>query len=225
MHSFSCLWTTHTHTHIHNCLSARLHGLCAVPLDAVGEGPALVLELLVLTQLDAVLGHDGQGVDIKRPGITVEEDLHALANTLDGLLARHVRDRGLVRHETPHDGLRQHAAEAGGQGRRGEGGAQQVGGGEERGARLVETGDQQVVPERVELGPAVVEELRQVLVQIPRVQRRLGARRRRRARVRLVDGELGQVSVEVLHVGYVAAEPDDRGLGERAETLDVCEPG
>jgi hypothetical protein len=44
-------------------------------------------------------------------------------------------------------------------------------------------------------------------------------------RVVFFDGEGGQEAVQVLHVGDVAAEADDGGVGEGAEALDVCESG
>lgn len=39
------------------------------------------------------------------------------------------------------------------------------------------------------------------------------------------DGEGVQEAVEILHVGNVAAEADDGGVGEGAETLDICKAG
>jgi len=39
------------------------------------------------------------------------------------------------------------------------------------------------------------------------------------------DGEGVEEAVEVLHVGDVAAETDDAGVGEGAEALDICESG
>lgn len=197
-----------------------LNRLCAVALDPVGEGPALVLELLVLLEVDAVLGDDGDAVLVHAAGVAVEEDLHALLDDLDGLLLGELGGRLLIGGVAAHDRLGEDAAEARRQRGAREGGAQQVGGGEEGLLVVIEPGDQQRVPERVELGAAVVHELGQVLVQVAGVERV--------ARVRLVglvDGELRQVAVEVLHVRDVAAEADDRGAGELAQALDVGEAG
>lgn len=198
-------------------MTAALYGLGTVALDTVGERPALLLQLLGLADLHAVLGHDRQRVRVERAGVAVEQHLHALADHLDGLLPRDVRHRRLVRHVLPHEGLREHAAEARGQRGRGEGRAEQVGRGEERLAVLVEARDEQVVPQGLELGAAVVHELGQVLVQAPGVE---GVGRRL---VGLVDAELRQVPVQVLHVRDVAAEADEGRVGEGADALDVGE--
>lgn len=77
-----------------------------------------------------------------------------------------------------------------------------------------------MVPEGIELGAAVVEELREISVEVSSVEARLVGRL-----VGLGEGELGEVAVEVLHVGDVAAEAEDGGVGEGAETLDVGEAG
>ena len=39
------------------------------------------------------------------------------------------------------------------------------------------------------------------------------------------DRKGSEEAVQVLHVGDVAAEADDGGVGEYAEALDVCEAG
>jgi hypothetical protein len=39
------------------------------------------------------------------------------------------------------------------------------------------------------------------------------------------DVEAVEETVEILHVGDIAAEANDGGAGEGAETLDVCEAG
>lgn len=77
-----------------------------------------------------------------------------------------------------------------------------------------------MVPERVELGAAVVEELGEVSVEVGGVEAGLVG-----GLVGLGEGEVDEMAVEVLHVGDVAAEADDGGVGEGAETLDVGEAG
>lgn len=61
-----------------------------------------------------------------------------------------------------------------------------------------------MVPEGVELGAAAVEELGEVSVEVGGVEARLVG-----GLVGLGEGELGEVAVEVLHVGDVAAEAED----------------
>jgi hypothetical protein len=39
------------------------------------------------------------------------------------------------------------------------------------------------------------------------------------------DGEGVQEAVQVLHIGDVAAEADNGGVGESTEALDICEAG
>lgn len=120
----------------------------------------------------------------------------------------------------PHDGLGEHGAIAGGQTGGRVGRTEQVGGGEERLALVVETGDEQVVPERVELGAASIEELGEVAVQI-----RGGKAGLVGEGVGLVEREVCQVPIDVLHIGDIAAEADDGGTSEGGEALDVGEAG
>lgn len=78
-----------------------------------------------------------------------------------------------------------------------------------------------MVPQRVEVGAALVEDFGEVGVHVLRGEAVT------RARVGFFDGEGLKEAVEVLHVGDVAAEADDggggAGGGEGAEALDVCE--
>lgn len=198
----------------------NLDSLRAVSLDPVSKRPALVLELGVFLEIHTVLGHDGNRVRVQGSGISVEQHLHTLLDNLDGLFLCELGGALLVGGVLAHDGLGQHLAVARGQAGTGEGGAEQVRGGEEGLALLVEAGDQQVVPERVKLGAAVVEQLGQVLVQVAGVERMRGVRM-----VVLVNGELCEVAVEVLHVRHVAAEADDGRVGKGAQALDVVEAG
>lgn len=200
--------------------SHSLDSLRTVTLDPVGKRPALILQLGVLLEIHTVLGHDGNRVRVQGSGISVEQHLHTLLDDVDGLLLGELGGALLVGGVLSHDGLGQHLTVAGGQAGTREGGAEQVGGGQEGLALLVEAGDQQVVPEGVELGAAVVQQLGQVLVQVPGVQGMRGVRV-----VVLVDGELCEVAVEVLHVRHVAAEADDRRRGKGAQALDVVEAG
>ena len=147
-----------------------LNRLCTVTLDSVSKGPALVLQHLVLFEVDAVLSDDGDAVLVHAAGVAVEEDLHTLLDDLDGLFLGELGGRLLVGGVAAHDGLGQDAAEARRQRGAREGGAEQVGGGEEGLLVVVEAGDQQRVPERVELGAAVVHELGEVLVQVAGVK-------------------------------------------------------
>ena len=85
---------------------------------------------------------------------------------------------------------------------------------------VVQTRDEQLVPERVELAAAAVEELGEVAVEVGGGEAGLVGRG-----VGLVEGEVGEVAVEVLHVRDVAAEADDGLVLEGAEALDVGEAG
>lgn len=64
-----------------------LNSLCAIALDAIRERPALVLQLLIFLELDAVLSDNGDGEGVERARIAIEEDLQTLADNLLGLLA------------------------------------------------------------------------------------------------------------------------------------------
>lgn len=198
-----------------------LYSLCAVALDAVRKRPALLLELLILLELDASLCDYGDGEGIHGPRVAVVQNLHALADDLLGLLAGQLGGGLLIGGVLAHDGLGEHGAEARGQRRGGEGCSKQVGGGEKRLVVLVKPGDEEVVPEGIHLCAAVVEQLGEVLVQVASVEGVLVGL----ARVGLVDGELRQMPVEVLHVGDVAAKANDGGVGKGADALDVGEAG
>lgn len=98
-------------------------------------------------------------------------------------------------------------------------GTEEVGAGEEGLALFVEPGYEDLVPERIEVGAALVEDFGEVGVQVAGVEGVAGGR------VGFLGVEGGEEAVEVLHVGDVAAEADDGGGGEGAETLDVGEAG
>jgi len=77
-----------------------------------------------------------------------------------------------------------------------------------------------MVPERVELGASAVKQLSEVAVEVCGIETgSVGGC------VGLVEGEVDEMAVEILHIGNVAAEANDRGLGEGAESLDIGESG
>ena len=98
---------------------------------------------------------------------------------------------------------------------------QQIRGRKEGGVGAVETGDEEVVPQGVEVGAALVEDFGKVGVHV------FGGEAVARRGVGFFDREGLEEAVEVLHVGDVAAEADyggwGAGGGEGAEALDVCE--
>ncbi|KAI9172068.1 HMG box protein [Paramyrothecium foliicola] len=210
----------HSVVPLNTFIRPALNSLRTVALDTIGESPALRLELLVRLDLHAVLGDDSQGVGVHAPSVAVEEDLHALSDDVDGLLTRELLGGLLIRGIAAEDGLGQHGAEAGGETGRGVGGTEQVRGGEEGLAGVVEAGDKQVVPQGVELGSAVVEHLGEVAVEVGGAEtgRVWGG-------VGLGEVEVGEVAVEVLHVGDVAAEANHGGVLERTQALNVREAG
>ena len=199
----------------------HLDSLGAISTNPLGKSPALLLERLVLLELDAVLGDDGDAVLVQAPRIAVVQHLHALLDHLDGLLLGELCRVLLGGGIPPHDGLGERRAESCGQAGRGEAGAAQVDAGQVGLGLVVQAGDQQLVPERVEVAAPAVHELLEVLVQVGGVEDSRGGR----VVVGLVDGELVEVSVEELHVADVAAEADHRGLVEDAQALDVGEAG
>lgn len=77
-------------------LYASLHNLGAVSPDPVGECPALVLQLHVLVEINAVLCDDGNRVLVHTPSISVEENLHALLDLLYCLFPCDVFYSGLI---------------------------------------------------------------------------------------------------------------------------------
>lgn len=172
-----------------------LNSLSSIALDTVRKCPALSFELLILANLDAILGHHRQRVFVQAASVTIEQNLHTLLNDLDGLLAIEVRGRLLVRHMTAHNWLGKHGTEASGETGRAVGAAEKVCGGEEGLVVVVETGNEEVVPKRVELGTTAVEELGEVIVEVGGVKTRgVGGG------VRLAEREVGEVAVEILHV-------------------------
>lgn len=100
--------------------------------------------------------------------------------------------------------MSEHGAESSCQTGRGVRCAEEISRSEEGGAFVIEACYKEVVPQRVELGTAAVEQLREVAVEVGGVQTcGVGGV------VGLSEGEVGKVTVEVLHVGDVAAEADD----------------
>ena len=188
-------------------------GLSTIALDHIRKRPAHVLQLLVILEVNAVLGDDSNGVCVQTAGIAVIENLHALLDDVDGLFAGKTGGGLLVRCVAAHDGLSEHGADAGGETGGRIGSAEEVGGGEEGLVIVVEASNEDMVPERVELGSTAVEELGEVGVEVGGGEANVG--------VGLLELEIGQVAVDVLHVGDVAAEADDGRLGEGTEALDV----
>ncbi|KFY83220.1 hypothetical protein V500_10132, partial [Pseudogymnoascus sp. VKM F-4518 (FW-2643)] len=96
--------------------------------------------------------------------------------------------------------------------------AQQIRGGKEWSVGAVEPGDQEVVPQGIEVGAPLVQHFREVGVHVLRGQAVAAGG------IGFFDGEGLEKAVEVLHVGDVAAEADDGGWGpgggEGAEALD-----
>ncbi len=140
--------------------------LSTIPLDPLGKSPALTLQLLILPQIHTILRDHSDRIAIQTPRIAVEEDFHALPHRLLGPLPRHILHIRLIGDEPAQDRLREMRAETGGQRRGREGGAQQIGAGEERSTLGVETGDEELVPERIEVGPSLVEHFAEVGVQV-----------------------------------------------------------
>lgn len=95
--------------------------------------------------------------------------------------------------------------------------AQQVGAGQEGPLLGVHACNQDLVPQGIEIGPPLVEDLREVGVQVVCVQGVACCA------VCFFRVQRREQAVEVLHVGDVAAEADDGGVGEGPETLDVGE--
>ena len=110
--------------------------------------------------------------------------------------------------------------EPGGHVRRAKGRPLKIGGAQERLSGLVKARNKEVVPERVEVGAPLVEHLGQVGVQVLCVEAVLAI-----GGVVFADVERREHAVDVLHVGDVAAETDDGGVGEGAETFYVGEAG
>jgi hypothetical protein len=108
-----------------------------------------------------------------------------------------------------HDGLSQHGTETGGQTGGTVGATEKVGSSEERLVIVIKTSDEEMVPKRVELRTTAVEKLCEVGVEVGGVKARGVGRG-----VGLVEGEVDEVAVEILHVGDVAAEANNRGTSE-----------
>lgn len=214
-----------------------LHILCAVALDSLGKSPTLVLQLLIVAHFDALLGDHGQTVPIPAPRITVVQHLHAVPHNLDRFVLGQFGSVLLGGGVLAHDGLRKHGPEAGGQGRGRVDGTAQVSGRQEGLMGVVETSDEDLVPEGIEFVASSVEELGKVLVEVTRGQAIVATARvvslglrlllvgGKIAIVGLVNLELVEVTVQELHVAHIAAEADDRGVGEGTDALDVVEAG
>jgi hypothetical protein len=103
-----------------------------------------------------------------------------------------------------HDRLSQHSTETGGQTGGTIGATEKVGGSKERLVIVVETSNKEVVPEGVEFGTAAVEKLGEVAVEVCGVKTRCVG-----GGVGLVEGQLDEVAVEILHVGDITAEANN----------------
>ena len=88
----------------------------------------------------------------------------------------------------------------------------------EEGFRVpVQTSNEDSIPEGVDVGATLVHEFGKVGVQVGGVEGVASGR------VVFADGEGVEGTVEVLHVGDVAADADDGGGVELSETFNVCE--
>lgn len=93
----------------------------------------------------------------------------------------------------------------------------EIGRAEERLVVPIETCDEDVVPQRVELGATFVEHLGQVGVQVLRIQHvSMGG-------VVLPDIDGLEQPINVLHVGYISAKPDHGFVAKDTQPLDVGE--
>lgn len=52
------------------------------------QSPTLAFQLLILLQINAILGHHGNGILIHAPRVSVEQHLHALFDRCDSLVSR-----------------------------------------------------------------------------------------------------------------------------------------
>lgn len=200
--------------------SYNLDRLGTISLDHIRKRPTLALQLFVFLDLHpARLGHDPERIAIQAAGIPIEEHLHTGLDSLDGLLPRHLPNILFVVDQAPEQGLSELGAVAGGQGRGGEGGAEEVDAGEEGSVVVIEAGDEDGVPERVDVGAALVHDLGEVGVEVVGVEGVAGGG------VGFGDGEGGEGAVEVLHVGDVAADAKDGAVVEGEEAFDVGEAG
>ena len=188
--------------------------------DPVRKCPALLLQLLILLQLDALLPrHNRNRIPIHAPRIPVKQHLERLLDRLGSLLPRYLLHPLLILHYLPQQRLRQVRTISRRQRGRRESSAEQVDGAEKGRAGGVEAGDQDGVPERIDVGAALVHYFGKVGVQVARVEHVAG-----RAVV-FVNVEGVEHAVYVLHVGDVAADAEDGGGVENAEALDVGEAG
>lgn len=212
----------------------QLHNLRSIPLYAIRKRPALALQLLILLQINPLLRHHRNTILIHTPRVPVKQHLHALSDNLHRPLPIQLRHARLIRHDLAHHRLRQMRPKPRRQARAAKRRAQQIHTRQERLLVVAEAGNEDVVPQRVEVGAPLVHHLAHVRVQVLPVQR-LGVRRSGVVRgivgrgavggVVLADGEGEQQPVEVLHVRDVAAEAEDGGFVEGAEALDVGEAG
>ena len=178
--------------------------LCPIPSNLIGKRPALVLQLLVLLQLNAILRHDCDTVAIGTPRIPVEKDLHALLDGGHGLLPCYVSNTLLVlREQPPQQRLRQMCPEPRRQRWRAVGRAEKIREAQKRRTFVVEPGHEDHVPQRVEIGAALVEDFGEVGVEV------LGVERVARRSVVFLDVKRREHAVDVLHVGDVAAKSND----------------
>lgn len=85
---------------------------------------------------------------------------------------------------------------------------------------FVEAGDEDVVPQWVKVGAALVKDLREVGVKVLCVEGM-----RRGGTIVFLDVELVENAVDVLHVGDVAAEAHHSSFIKGSEALDISEAG
>jgi hypothetical protein len=97
--------------------------------------------------------------------------------------------------------------------------AQQIRQTQKRHPLIIQPRHQHVIPQRIEVGATLVEDLGEVGVQV------LGVEMVARAGVVFAHGERLEEPVEILHVGDVAAEADDAAVAEGADAFDGGEAG
>jgi hypothetical protein len=164
---------------------------------------------------------DGNAVLVQTPCVTVEENLHTLLDGLDGLFLGQLGCCLFVGDCAAENGLCEMSTETGGKCRGAEGGTEKIDAGQEGLLLVIETGNEDGVPQGVEVGAALVHDFAEVCVEV--LCRESGDIVG--GLVVLVDAQGAEEAVEVLHVGNIATKADDGLLVKDAQTLDVGEAG
>src|ERR1700760_1443918 len=79
--------------------------LCSIPSDSLCKLPALVFQLFIFHQLDAILCDNRNAIYIQTSCISIEQHLHASPYCLNCVFLCQVLDGLLVRNFETHDRL------------------------------------------------------------------------------------------------------------------------